>query len=67
MKHVSKQKLIKIDDFNVDEEKEVKERVERWKQKRREVAENNKLFLKKEKNRGQSKKGNRNDEMAWWT
>ena len=29
MKHVSKQKLIKIDDFNVDKEKEVKERVER--------------------------------------
>ena len=49
MKHVSKQKLIKIDDFNVDEEKEVKERVERWKQKRREVAENNKLFFKKKK------------------
>ena len=36
-------KPIKIDDLNEDEEKEVEERVEKQKQKRREVAENNKL------------------------
>ena len=39
---VCEQKLIKIDDFNEDEEKEVKERVEKRKQKRKEVTEINK-------------------------
>ena len=41
---VYEQKPIKIDDFNETEEKEVKERVEKRKIKRREVAEKNKLF-----------------------
>ena len=36
---VFEQKPIKIDDFNEIEEKEVKERVEKRKQKQREVAE----------------------------
>ena len=47
--NIYKQKPINVDDFNEVEEKEVKERVE--KQKRREVAEKNKL-LKKKKTRG---------------
>ena len=46
---VYEQKPIKIDDFNEDEEKEVKERAEKRKQKRREVTENNKLLKKREK------------------
>ena len=40
---VYEQNPTKIDEFNEAEEKEVKERVEKRKQKRREVAENNKL------------------------
>ena len=44
------QKRINVDDFNEVEEKEVNERVEKRKEKRREVAEKNKL-LKKNKNR----------------
>ena len=49
------QKPIKIDDFNDEEEKEVKERVEKTKMKRREVAEKNKLLKRKEKDREQLK------------
>ena len=41
---VYQQKPIKIDDFNKAEEKQIKERIEI---KRREIAENNKLFKKK--------------------
>ena len=41
---VYEQKPIKIDDFNEAEEKDVKERAEKRKRKRREVAEKNKLF-----------------------
>ena len=37
--NIYKQKPINVDDFNEVEEKEVKERVEKQKQKRREVAE----------------------------
>ena len=44
---VYEQKPIKIDDFNEIEEKEIKERVEKRKMKRREVTENNKLLKKK--------------------
>ena len=51
---------VKSDDFNEAEEKEVKERIEKRKQKGREVAQNNQLLKKNEKNRGQSKKGKRN-------
>ena len=40
--NVYEQKSIKINDFNEDEEKEVKERVEKRKIKRREVAEKKK-------------------------
>ena len=46
---VYEQKPIKIDDFNEDEEKEIKERAEKSKQKRIEVTENNKLLKKREK------------------
>ena len=46
---VYEQKPIKIDDFIEDEEKEVKERAEKSKQKRIEVTENNKLLKKREK------------------
>ena len=45
--NVYEQKSIKINDFNEDEEKEVKERVEKRKIKRREVAEKNKPLKKK--------------------
>ena len=49
------QKPIKIDGFNDEEEKEVKERVEKTKMKRREVAEKNKLLKRKEKDQEQLK------------
>ena len=48
---VYEQNPIKIDEFNETGEKEVKERIERRKQKRTKVAESNKLFLKKRKNK----------------
>lgn len=48
---VYEQKAIKIDEFNETEEKEVKERIERRNQKRTKVAESNKLFFKKRKNK----------------
>ena len=41
---VYEQKPIKINDFNEAEDKEVKERIEKRKIKRREVAKKNKLF-----------------------
>ena len=43
------QKPIKIDDFNEEEEKEIKEWVEKRKIKRIEVAQNNELLKKNEK------------------
>ena len=46
-KNVYKQKAIKINHFNEDEEKEVKEQVERLKMKRTEVAEKSKLLKNK--------------------
>ena len=48
---VYEQNPIKIDEFNETREKEVKERIERRKQKRTKVAESNKLFFKKRKNK----------------
>ena len=48
------QKPIKIDHFNDEEEKEVKERVEKRKLKRREVTEKNKLLKKKKRSRKMS-------------
>ena len=51
---VFEQKPVKIDDFNEAEGKEIKERVEKRKLNRREVAENNKL-LKKEKKQEEDK------------
>ena len=48
------QKLVKVDDFSEIEEKPVKEKIE--KRKRWEVAENNKLFLKKKKNKRKIRK-----------
>ena len=46
---IFEQKPIKVDDFNEIEEKQVKKRVEEWKEKRCEVAEHNKLLKKKAK------------------
>ena len=43
------QKPINVDDFNEVKEKEVKERVEKRKQKRQEVAKKNKLLKKTNK------------------
>ena len=54
------QKLVKVDDFSETEEKQVKEKIE--KRKRWEVAENNKLFLKKEKKQEKDKE----KEKAMW-
>ena len=45
--NIYEQKPINIDDFNETEENEVKERVEKQKQKRHEVAEKDKLLKKK--------------------
>ena len=47
--NIYKQKPINVDDFHEVDEKEVKERVEKRKQKRQEVAEKNKLLKKKKK------------------
>ena len=45
----------KVDDFNKIGEKEVKERAEKLKQKRREVAESNKLLKKTKRKIGKKK------------
>ena len=55
---VYEQESIKIDDFNKDDEKEVKEHVEKRKIKRREVAEKINV-LKKKKKQEQDKKRRR--------
>ena len=49
---IYEQKPINIDDFNDLEEAEVKEWVNKRKQKRCEITENNKLFKKTKKERG---------------
>ena len=61
---VFEQKPVKIDDFNKDEEKEVKESVEKRKMKRREVAEKNKL-LKKKRNRRKIKRTKKKCGIDW--
>ena len=48
-KNIYEQKPVNIDDFNESEEAEVKQRVEKRKEKRRAVAEKNKLLRKKRK------------------
>ena len=53
---VSEQKPMKIDDFNEAEKKEVKERIEKGKMKRREVAEKNELLKKRKKNKRKIRK-----------
>ena len=53
---VFEQKSIKVDGFTEIEEKEVKERVEKLKKKRRQLAEKNKLLKKKENRRNLRKK-----------
>ena len=45
------QKLVKIDDFNDEEEKIIKERVEKRKKKRQDAAEKNKALKRKKKPR----------------
>ena len=47
--NINEQKPININDFNEAKEAEIKKRIEKRKQKRREVAEKNKLFKKKRK------------------
>ena len=47
--NINEQKPININDFNEAKEAEIKKRVEKRKQKRREVAEKNKLLKKKRK------------------
>ena len=49
--NIYEQKPINVDDFNDIEESEVKERVQARKEKRIEVAQKSKLFLKKEETR----------------
>ena len=44
---IYEQKPVSIDDFNEEEEEDVKGRVKKRKQKRREVAEKNKLLKKR--------------------
>ena len=52
MKHVCMSKTqLKLMNLMRPEKKEVKERIERRKQKRTKVAESNKLFFKKRKNK----------------
>ena len=47
--NIYEQKPINVDEFNDVEENEVSERVKKRKEKRREVAEKNKLLKKKKK------------------
>ena len=54
--NIYEQKPINIDDFNEAEAAELKQWVEKRKQKRREVAEKNKLLKKKERWRNESKR-----------
>ena len=54
--NIYEQKPVNIDNFNKVEEKGVKERVEKRRQKRQEVAEQNKLLKKKTKTRGSKNK-----------
>ena len=54
--NIYEQKPVNIDGFNEVEEKEVKERVEKRKQKRQEVAEQNKLLKKNNNKRKQKEK-----------
>ena len=56
--NIYEQKLMSIDEFNDVEETEVRARVEKRKEKRREVAEKNKLLKKK-------KKQEENEEVYW--
>ena len=59
--NIYEQKLVRIDQFNDVEETEIRERVAKRKEKRREVAEKNKLLKKKEK----QEEFNEN-EAAYW-
>ena len=58
--NIYEQNPINIDDFNEIEEKKVKERVEKRKQKPRDVAEKNKLLKKKKMRRGEQVERARN-------
>ena len=59
--NIYQQKPINIDEFNHVEESEVRARVEKRKEKRREVAEKNKLLKKKKRREGFKK----NEEVYW--
>ena len=53
--NIYEQNPVTIDNFNKVKEKEVKEHVEKWRQKRREVAQQNKLLKKKKKKKERKK------------
>ena len=53
--NIYEQKPVNIDKFNDSEEADVKEQVEKRKNKRREVAEKNKLLKKNPKGKGKGK------------
>ena len=59
--NIYEQKLVRIDQFNDVEETEIRERVAKRKEKRREVAEKNKLLKKKEKQEELNE-----NEAAYW-
>ena len=59
--NIYEQKPVNIDDFNDTEEAEVKQRVEKRKEKRRAVAEKNKLLRKKRK----TEKNKRKEKDMW--
>ena len=70
--NIYEQNPVTIDNFNKVKEKEVKEHVEKWRQKRREVAQQNKLLKKRKKKgkketRGDKNKRKRHVEMLEWT
>ena len=60
-KNIYEQKPVNIDYFNESEEAEVKQRVEKRKEKRRAVAEKNKLLRKKRK----TEKNKRKEKDMW--
>ena len=62
--NIYEQNPINIDDFNKIEEKKVKERVEKRKQKRRDVAEKKKLLKKKKMRIGEQVERARNGKMT---
>ena len=63
--NIYEQKPINVDDFNEVKEKEVKERIEKRKQKRQEVAKKNKLLKKKKKKKQQQEETKIKERDMW--